>query len=72
MASQGMSLPLRCRREDRSVGEREGKFYRVCVCVLLILLAVNHYVILIHYSHSHFHSSEVGIRSRVSFLLLRP
>ena len=26
-------LPLRCRREDRSVGEREGKVYRVCVCV---------------------------------------
>ena len=26
-------LPLRCRREDMSVGERERKVYHVCVCV---------------------------------------
>ena len=78
-------LPLRCRREDRSVGEREKRFtvfvcvcVRACVCVcvcarvLLILLPVNHYIILIHYSHSNFHFSEVGIGSRAYFLLLRP
>ena len=57
-------LILRCRREDRSVGEREGKVYRVracvraCVCVLLITL----------FQFPHFHYSEVGIKSRASFL----
>ena len=31
-------LPLRCRKEDRSVGEREGKVYHVCVCVWCVCI----------------------------------
>ena len=71
-------LPLRCRREDRSVGQRQEKVYHVCMylcvylCMLIILLAVNYYVIQVHCFHSHFYSSEMGTRSRASFLLLQP
>ena len=41
-------LPLRCRMEDRSVCVCAHMRACICVCCLAILLAVNHYVILIH------------------------
>ena len=43
-------LPLRCRREYRSVCVHARARVCTCVCCLAILLAVNHYVILIHYT----------------------
>ena len=49
-------LPLKCRREDRSVGEREGKVYYVCVCVCVCVCV---------------RVCGVGIGFRVSFLLMR-
>ena len=74
MASQGMS-PSTQMQEGKQISGTEVRTYicvYTCVCCLYCMLLIIMYVIHVHCSYSHCHSSKVGIGSRVSFLMLWP